>query len=64
MTSEQHDYYRKRAAAERKAAADAPDPSIARLHLELAERYEAIVADGFDRMPVSPARPASPDHAP
>lgn len=43
MSSQDVDYYRARAVAERDAARTASEPSIAAIHLELAEHYEAIV---------------------
>lgn len=40
MASERPEYYRGRAAEERLAAADAPTPSLARVHEDLAAMYE------------------------
>ena len=37
------DYYRGRAASERKAADDAQDSRVRRVHLEMAGRYQALV---------------------
>lgn len=45
MTSNDREYFRKRAAIERALAQSASDPRIADIHHELAERYEALVGD-------------------
>jgi hypothetical protein len=42
------DYYARRAETERALAEKAADPSAARLHREMAERYDAIVAGKVD----------------
>lgn len=42
------DYYARRAEAERLLAEKATDPSVARLHREMAERYDAIVSGDDD----------------
>jgi hypothetical protein len=40
-------YYRNRAEMERVIASQAPNQAIGKIHLQLAERYEAL-ADDFD----------------
>lgn len=40
------EYFRNRAAVERSLSAKAADPHCAAIHLELAERYERLVAEG------------------
>lgn len=42
------EYYARRAQTERESAARSTDPMIARLHRQMAERYEAIVAGTAD----------------
>ncbi|HWJ37790.1 MAG TPA: hypothetical protein VNR86_03400 [Sphingomicrobium sp.] len=42
-TGSQLDYLRLRACAERRAAAGATDMRVNRVHLEMAQRYEALV---------------------
>jgi len=44
MTNSPTDYYVRRAQDERALAEKAADPSVARLHREMASRYDAIVA--------------------
>ncbi|MHA6723495.1 hypothetical protein [Sphingomonas sp. RS2018] len=48
-------YYSTRAAAERTAAATAPDSIARRVHLELADRYESIVRRLQEPEPQSPS---------
>ena len=43
MSSDDIEYYRTRAAEERRAAADATQSEVAAIHLELAKLYEALV---------------------
>ena len=43
MSSDDIEYYRTRAADERRAAADATQSEVAAIHLELAKLYEALV---------------------
>ncbi|HYC95609.1 MAG TPA: hypothetical protein VEB39_07925 [Sphingomicrobium sp.] len=45
MTSEDREYYRKRAAKERELAEAAEQIGIAKIHLELARRYDALAED-------------------
>ncbi len=45
MASERPEYYRARAAEERKAAASAPKASLARLHDDLAAMYERLARE-------------------
>jgi hypothetical protein len=56
-------YYQQRAATERRHAQQAVDPVLARLHEQLAEAYEAYVAEIEARPPLklvgSPASHAS-----
>jgi hypothetical protein len=44
MRESDHDYFGRRAAEEREAAGRASDPLAKRAHLELAQRYDEIVA--------------------
>lgn len=44
MASEDSEYYRTRALDERQRAAAATSPDIARIHVQLAEKYEALMA--------------------
>ncbi len=44
MSSENAEYYRKRAADERDLAKAAPSEIIAKIHLDLAEQYEVLAA--------------------
>lgn len=46
MTWNDAEYFRSRAEAERTLSAKAADPQSAAIHLELAERYERLVAEG------------------
>src|SRR5690348_14597347 len=46
VSSYDADYYRRRAASERQAADDAHDSRVRRVHLEMAERYQALVRTG------------------
>jgi hypothetical protein len=46
VSSSDADYYRRRAASEYKAADDAHDSRVRRVHLALAERYQALVRKG------------------
>ncbi len=43
-----NDYYARRAEAERALAQKATDPAVARLHREMARRYDDIVAGNSD----------------
>ena len=45
MTWDDSEYFRHRAEAERDLSAKAADPHSAAIHLELAERYESLVAE-------------------
>jgi hypothetical protein len=45
MSSERPEYYRSRAAEERKAAASAPNAGIFRFHDELAAMYERMAKE-------------------
>ncbi len=47
-----HEYYAARAAAEREAARSAPTSHIASIHEQLAEAYEALVAEIEARAPL------------
>lgn len=42
MASDQREYYRSRAAEERDAAASAPNPTLARVHEDLAAMYDRM----------------------
>lgn len=55
------DYYRRREATHRKRAAEARDPSIAKMHSELAERYACVVESqqAVERRRASPVTRAS-----
>ncbi len=44
MTESDHDYFARRAAEERSAAARAESAEAERCHLELAQRYEVVAA--------------------
>lgn len=44
MTESDRDYFRRRAEEERAAASRTDNASVRRVHLELAERYDGIVA--------------------
>ncbi|MEP9360049.1 hypothetical protein [Sphingomonas sp. KR3-1] len=57
MTDNPSDYYARRAEVERALADKAQDPAVARLHRELANRYDAIVAGGTEAS-TEPAGPA------
>lgn len=57
MTDIPSDYYARRAKTERALADKAQDPAVARLHRELANRYDAIVA-GEAESSTEPAGPA------
>lgn len=46
MSGNDADYFRARAEAERRLASSARNPSAAKIHLELAERYERLVTHG------------------
>ena len=46
MSVPQTEYYRTRAAVERELARTSPDQHIAAIHLDLAERYDALIAKG------------------
>jgi len=56
-----YEYYRQRAATERRHAEEAANPNLARLHQQLAAAYEAFVAEIEARPPlqllVSPESP-------
>ena len=59
MSSSDIEYYRARAAEERRAAADATQSEVVAIHLELARLYEALVerpelglGRGVNRAPV------------
>ena len=41
------EYFRNRAETERACAAKAANPFTAQIHLELAERYERLVSEGY-----------------
>lgn len=56
MTDNPSDYYARRAEVERALADKAQDPAVARLHRELANRYDTIMAGGT----VSSTEPAGP----
>ena len=43
------EYYRERAATQRRHAESAATPTLARIHLQLAEAYEAYVAEIVNR---------------
>lgn len=45
MASERPEYYRARAAEERSAAASAPNPSLARVHDDLAAMYDRMAKE-------------------
>jgi hypothetical protein len=47
-----HEYYRQRAATERQRAENAASPTLARLHEQLAEAYEALVAEIEGKAPL------------
>jgi hypothetical protein len=51
-SSDNYTYYQQRAATERRHAQQAVDPSLARLHEQLAEAYEAFVAEIEARPPL------------
>jgi hypothetical protein len=55
MTDSPTDYYVRRAQDERTLADKAADPAVARVHREMASRYDAIVAGATD--PSSLAQP-------
>lgn len=59
MSSNDIDYYRARAVDEHECAAKADGESIARIHLELAEKYEALAGEA--RMRPDWDGPQSPD---
>lgn len=42
MPFEDRDYYTERAAEERKLSASSIEPNVAKVHLELAEKYEGL----------------------
>lgn len=46
MSSQDHEYFRQRAAAERKLSASADRADIASIHEELARKYDALVESG------------------
>ena len=46
MTWNDAEYFRSRADIERALAAKAPNPVVAEVHLELAERYEKMIREG------------------
>jgi hypothetical protein len=48
MSEDKLAYYARRAEAERANAAKAADPAVARLHAEMAARYDAIVSGKAD----------------
>ena len=50
MAANELDYFRQRALEERARAAGCRDPSIAKIHLDLAEEYEAL-ADLAEKKP-------------
>jgi hypothetical protein len=45
MSGNDTEYFRKRAVAERTLAVTASDPAVAAIHIQLAERYEALVSE-------------------
>lgn len=45
MSSADNEYFRARAADERAMAAKASNPTIAKIHLQLAEKYESLLQD-------------------
>jgi hypothetical protein len=51
-SSDNYTYYQQRAATERRHAQQAVDHSLARLHEQLAEAYEALVAEIEARPPL------------
>ena len=51
MSSQKPDYYRARAAEERKAAAKAREPNVAGLHQQMAEMYDAMVEEMGKQLP-------------
>lgn len=55
-----HEYYRQRAATERQHAENAASSTLARLHEQLAEAYEALVAQ-IDARPPLRLVEAAPD---
>jgi|KBSMisStaDraftv2_1062788.scaffolds.fasta_scaffold4601078_1 hypothetical protein len=57
MSQADIEYYRRRAAEERKRAAEATDPHAARAHIKLAENYEGLLAHA-DMLPASRSKRA------
>lgn len=49
MASERPEYYRARAAEERSAAARAPNPTLARVHDDLAAMYDRMASQAAER---------------
>ena len=47
--AEQVVYFRNRAATERELARLAPAPYIARIHVQMAERYETLISEPHER---------------
>ena len=58
MSSHDIEYYRTRAAEERRAAADATQSEVAAIHLELARLYQALVEQPELRLGIGLARSA------
>jgi hypothetical protein len=50
MTSDDRDYYRRRAEQEREAASNASNQPVAQIHLELARAYEGSAEHHKPRM--------------
>ena len=59
--ADNYNFYRQRAATERSCAASAGSPEIARLHEQLAEKYEALVAEIEARPPLRLVGSKSPE---
>ena len=55
--SSDRDYFRMRAGRERAAATVARDARVRRVHLEMAERYHALIRAGVDTVAGSTAAP-------
>jgi hypothetical protein len=47
MSAQDHDYYRKREIQERERAEQCDDAPARRVHLEMAERYSALLRDSL-----------------
>ena len=54
MPSEEQSYYRARAAEERDRAAQSDRPGIAQIHLDLAEKYDALSREAEHQITLRP----------